>query len=354
MTIKALLASAVAAAVIAVAPAAKAQEYQWKMATAVAENSYFYNAFILRFVDYAKTLTNGRVEITPYGAGVITPAFKVYDAVSDGLVELGHSSPGYLLNLDPANGLLAAFPGGMTGDTMMHWLYYGGGKELWEEFRADEMALHPLIVGLHGSEIFLHSRKPIRVADDLKGLKIRTGGPNGEVVRDYFGGIPVAAAQPEIYGLLERGAIDAAEFATPGPNAAGGYNEIARYVIVPGIHTPSSPWELVMKQERWDALPDDIKSELEMAAKLTTLDSYMQTGVDDLAAMDAFRKNKNEIVELDPALIEAYREAGRDWARKKAEAQSGKGNDWMEKILTSYVDFQERWIDDSVYRVEDR
>jgi len=354
MSMKALLATAVTAAVIAVVPAAKAQEYQWRMATAVAENSYFYDAFVKRFVDYAKELTGGRVQITPYGAGVITPAFKVYDAVSDGIVELGHSSPGYLLNVDPANGLLAAFPGGMTGDTMLHWLYDGGGKQLWEQFRESEMHLHPLIVGLHGSEVFLHSRKPIRSAADLKGLKIRTGGPNGEVVRDYFGAIPVSAAQPEIYGLLERGAIDAAEFATPAPNAAAGYNEIARYVIVPGIHTPSSPWELVMTQERWESLPADIQSDLEMAAQLTTLNSYLQTGVDDLAAMDAFRKNKNEIIQLDPALIQAYRDAGRDWAKKKAEAQKAKGNDWMEKILASYVGFQERWIEDSVYRVEDR
>ena len=83
---------------MAVSQASPAADYKWRMATAVAENSYFYNEFVVRFVNYAKALTDGKVEITPYGAGVIAPAFKVYDAVMDGLSEVGHSSPGYLTN----------------------------------------------------------------------------------------------------------------------------------------------------------------------------------------------------------------------------------------------------------------
>lgn len=343
----------VAAGVTLISVTGQAAEYKWRMATAVAENSYFYNEFVMRFVNYAKALTDGQVEMTPYGAGVIAPAFKVYDSVLDGLVETGHSSPGYLTNKDPVNALLAAFAGGMSAETALHWLYFGGGKELWVEFREKEMGLHPLIVGMHGSELYAHSRKPIRVAEDLKGLKHRTSGTNAWILKEKFGGNPVSVAHAEIYGLLDRGALDSAEFATPSANRSDGYYEIAKYVIVPGIHTPNSPWEFVMKKELWDSLPADIQAKLEAAAKLATFDSYMKIGVEDLAAMQTFRDYGNEIVQLSPKLIQQYREYGREWATQKAAEQKAKGNLWMEKFLDSYVKFQETWIANASYRVKD-
>ena len=350
---KSLIFGAVLGSAMAVAVTAQSAEYKWRMATAVAENSYFYNDFVKRFADEAKTLTNGREEITPYGAGVIAPAFKVYDAVSDGLVETGHSSPGYLTNKDPVNALMAAFAGGMSAEAALHWLYFGGGREMWIKFREQEMELHPLIVGMHGSEIYAHSRKPIRVAADLKGLKFRTAGSNAWILKEKFGANPVSAAQAEIYGLLERGAIDAAEFATPGANVSDGYYEVAKYVIVPGIHTPNSVWEAVIKKDRWDALPADIKTELEEAARLTTIDSLLQCGVDDLAAIQKFRDHGNEIVQMDPSLVQKYREYGREWGQTMAAQQKAKGNLWMEKFLKSYTEFQDTWAKNAVYRVKD-
>ena len=344
---------ALAGALAITAATGQAADYKWRMATAVPENSYFYNEFVMRFVNHAKTLTDGKVEITPYGAGVIAPAFKVYDAVTDGLAEVGHSSPGYLTNKDPTNALLAAFAGGMSAEAALHWLYFGEGQKMWVEFRHKEMGLHPLIVGMHGSELFAHSRKPIRTAEDMRGIKHRTSGTGAWILKEKLKGNPVSAAQAEIYGLLERGAIDSAEFATPSANKADGYYEVARYVIVPGIHTPNSPWELVMKKERWDALPADIRAKLEAAAKLATFDSYMSIGVQDLAAMQTFRDKKNEIVRLDPKLVEQYREYGREWGARMAKEQKAKGNPWMEKFLDSYVKFQKAWIANASYQVKD-
>lgn len=351
---KTIAAVAVAAGVAMSAAPSMAAEYEWRMATAVGENSYFYNEFVQRFVDYAELLTDGKVKITPYGAGVIVPAFKVYDAVIDGLAEAGHSSPGYLSNLDPVNAMIAAFAGGMSAEAAMHWLYFGGGRDLWVEFREQEMGLHPLIVGMHGSELYAHSTKPIRTAEDLKGLKHRTSGSNAAILKDKFGGSPISAPHGEIFGLLERGAIDSAEFATPSANVSDGYHEIAKYIIVPGIHTANSPWEFVVTKETWDALPADIQAKLEAAAKLATFDSFMQIGVDNLAAMQTFRDNGNEIIELDPELVKQYRAYGREWAADKAAEQAAAGNMWMEKFLAAYTKFQDDWIANATYAVKDQ
>ena len=58
-------------------------------------------------------------------------------------------------------------------------------------------------------------------------------------------------------------------------------------------------------------------------------------------------------LQLDPKLIQQYREYGREWAKVKSAEQKAKGDLWMEKFLDSYVKFQENWIANASYRVKD-
>src|SRR3546814_8505288 len=96
-------------------------------------------------------MTSGRVEIQPFGAGVIVPALKVFDAVENGVVEAGHSTSSYLVNQNPVNAIFAGFPGGMGPDAYKAWLYEGGGKKLLEELPAKQ-GLKTMIVGIGSPE----------------------------------------------------------------------------------------------------------------------------------------------------------------------------------------------------------
>ena len=98
---------------------ANAAEITWKMPAAISEGSFFYNNFMQRFADNVKITTGGTLKIQPFGAGVVVPAFKVYEAVQDGIVEAGHSTPSYLVNQDPTNAVFASFPGGMSGEATL-------------------------------------------------------------------------------------------------------------------------------------------------------------------------------------------------------------------------------------------
>ena len=53
------------------------------------KNSYVFKLFVEGFTERVKLYTGGRVEITPYGAGVLAHPFKIYDAVQKGTVDIG-------------------------------------------------------------------------------------------------------------------------------------------------------------------------------------------------------------------------------------------------------------------------
>ncbi|MEM9632799.1 MAG: TRAP transporter substrate-binding protein DctP [Pseudomonadota bacterium] len=343
------------AAVVAVAIATpvSAADVEWKMTAAIGEGSFFYQNFMERFANNVDTLTQGRVSIKPFGAGVLAPAFKAYEVVQDGVVEAGHSTPSYLVNQDPTNAIFASFPGGMSGEATLHWVYEGGGEKLLQDFRREEMGLHSLVVGIGTSEIMAHSNVKIETVDDLKGVKYRTSGAFAAVLQEKFGGVPTVVPGNEIYTLLQRKGVDAIEWSTPGANITEGFHEVAPYLIMPGVHQPSFLWEVFVKQETWDALPDDLKALITAAAKLTTYESFTHFGDKDIRAMDEFRKTKVKIVNMVPAEAEKIREAGRDWARAKASEKIEAGDRRMQDVLDSYLAYQASWAANSGYLVRD-
>lgn len=340
--------------VLALAPLpALAQEITWQVPTSVPEGSPFYVNFLERFAENVDTLTEGRVKIEPFGAGVLVPALKVYDGVRDGIVQAGHSTPSYLVNQDPINAIFAGFPGGMGPEPFITWIYEKGGQEKLTELRAKQ-GFKSLIVGIGSSEIMAHSNVPITKAEDLKGLKYRTSGPWAEVMSEYFGAVPTVVPPGEIYTLLQRKGVDLIEWGPPSGNMPEGFHEAAKYIIVPGVHQPTFLWEVVLKQETWDALPDDLKPLLEKAAELTTMQALIHFYGEDVVAMDAYRQGANEVITLSPEFIKQLSEAGIDWITKTAEAQKSEGKPEMAEILADYMAFKDLWSAESSYLVRNQ
>ncbi|QCO57710.1 C4-dicarboxylate ABC transporter substrate-binding protein (plasmid) [Pseudorhodobacter turbinis] len=334
-----------AGALSLLAAGVSAQDVTWRVPTSVPEGSPFYVNFLERFAKNVDMLTDGAVEIQPFGAGILVPALQVYDGVRDGIVEAGHSTPSYLVNQNPINAIFSGFPGGMGPEAYTTWIYEGGGKEKLQEIR-DADGFKSLVVGIGSSEIMAHANKPIRNAEDLKGLKYRTSGPWAEVMRDYFGAVPTVVPPGEIYTLLERKGVDAIEWGPPSANLPEGFHEAAPYIITPGVHQPTFLWEVVLKQETWDALDDALKPKIEAAAELTTLQSLLNFYDQDMKAMEVFRGGKAEVIELDPAFAEELSAAGLDWIKKKAADQPE-----MAAILDDYIAYMDRWAAESGYLI---
>jgi len=342
-------AAAVAAAAVTGAGAAQAQKYTWRLTTYVPEGTATYRDYIQTYIDTVHTITGGEVKIQGYGAGVIAGFTEVYKAVQQGTADMGYTYPGFSVNADPTNAIIAGFPGGMGPEASMHWIYAGDGGKLWTEYRRATSGLHAHQTGVYTTELFLHSHKKVETAEDLKGMKIRTAGAWADILKQ-FGAVPTVMAPADIFAALERKVIDGTEFISPGNNVAQGFHKVARYIIVPGVHSPAGMSDVVWKAEVWDALPKDLQAKLELAAKVACFETYFKVGMLDMAAIEEMRRGRNEWVTLKPELVKAVSTEARKWAAAKAEEQTAKGNPWMKRIADSYFAFDDKWTTDMFYR----
>jgi len=335
---------------LAAPPAWAQQKITLRMTTIVPEGTYLYTAFSKRFADNVTKLTGGRVEVTPYPPGVLAPPFEVYKAVEDGRADMGHAPPALIYQRDPTMALFSSFPGGLGIEATMHWLYQGDGLKLLEGHHREKLGLHPLVAGVATTEIFAHAHKPLRTAEDLKGVKFRTLGMWAELLRG-FGAEPVATPTSEVSTALERKLIDATKMAGPADNLQMGLNKLAKYIMVPGAHLPGGYFTVFLKPAAWDKIPAETRAQIETAARLTSFDSYLEKGKLDIDAMAEMRKGPNEVVQLDPKFIQQIKDAGRAWAKAKAAEEKAKGNPWTERVADSVFQFQDKWDANKDYRM---
>jgi TRAP-type mannitol/chloroaromatic compound transport system substrate-binding protein len=113
---------------------------------------------------------------------------------------------------------------------------------------------------------------------------------------------------------------------------------VAKYVVVPGVHQPTAPFELIINKDAWAKLSDRQKEAVQDAAKLTTLQSWLTIGVEDAKALDFYREQGNEIIHLSKEVqIEA-----RKIALKWADEQSA-DNDWFARVWDNQKQFMKLW-----------
>ncbi|MBP6819686.1 MAG: TRAP transporter substrate-binding protein DctP [Ferrovibrio sp.] len=207
--------------------------------------------------------TGGKFQIRAFAAGEIVPGLQVLDAVQNGTVECGHTANYYYVGKDPTFAFDTAIPFGLNGRQQNAWMYYGGGRQLMNEFFKDYNC-HAIPAGNTGTQMGGWFRKEIKTVEDLKGLKFRIGGFAGQVLTK-LGVVPQQIAGGDIYPALEKGTIDAAEWVGPYDDEKLGFNKVAKYYYYPGWWEGGPQLSLMVNINSWNALPAEYKAVLEAA-----------------------------------------------------------------------------------------
>ena len=198
--------------------------------------------------------SGGAIQLRLYEPGEIVPAFSITDAVRDNKIEAGYTWLGYDQGKIPASALLGAVPFGMEPWEYSAWWYEAGGRELAETLYAGHN-MHLIYCGMTGPETAGWFRRKIETLEDMRGLKIRFAGIGGKVI-EQLGASVTMLPGGEIFQALEKGAIDATEFALPVVDQTLGFDRVAKFNYYPGWHQPFTASHLVINKSHWDAISD--------------------------------------------------------------------------------------------------
>ena len=251
-------------------PAAPQKIYEWRMVTTWPKNLPGMGIAPETMAKKIKTMSNGRLDIKVYGAGEIVPALEVFEAVSQGTVQMGHGAAYYWKGKVPIAQFFTALPFGLTAQEINGWLFHGGGMELWRELYA-KYNLVPVAGGNTGVQMAGWFNKEINSLDDLKGMKMRIPGLGGEVF-SRVGGTAVNLPGGEIFTSMQTGVIDATEWVGPYNDLAFGLHQVAKYYYYPGWQEPGPNLELIINKEAWDGLPPDLQAIVENASLVVSAD----------------------------------------------------------------------------------
>ncbi|MGR0278687.1 TRAP transporter substrate-binding protein DctP [Marinomonas dokdonensis] len=334
----------IASAVMAASANISAADKEWRMATPWSGGPWL-ERDAQGFADHVNSMSDGDFEIKVFPGGTLGSALKVTETVKSGVAQISQNYINYDYGVDPTAALLAGHSSGLTPEEFMLWIYQGGGLELYEQFRLEKSKVVALPCSVLGTEIFLHSNKKVQTFEDFQGLRLRTSGAWAEIA-SRLGASTVVMAGSEIYSALERGVIDAAEWGSPELNKPTGFQEVAKYVMVPGIHQSGGVLECQVNKREWDKLTEKQQNVLRNAAKLSVFDSWLASSYADLAAYEELKSGKNEIVKLDPSFITKVLEETTAW-----EDENAAKNPWFSKVLNSQRAFKAEMTNWSEYRL---
>ncbi|MDF1763059.1 MAG: TRAP transporter substrate-binding protein [Oleibacter sp.] len=274
--------------------AASPTTFKWKMVTSWPKNFPGLGVAPERLAEMVNEMSNGRLTIKVYGAGELVPALQVFDAVSQGTAQMGHSGAYYWKGKTEAAQFFTSVPFGLNAQEMNGWIQYGGGQQLWEEVYAP-FNLLPMQGGNTGVQMGGWFNKEINSVDDLKGLKMRIPGLGGEVLA-RAGGTPVTLPGGEIFTSLQTGTIDATEWVGPYNDLAFGLYKVADYYYYPGWHEPGSMMEFIINKDAFNELPKDLQAIVRIAAKAVNDDMLAEyTTRNQGALVDLVEKHQVDV-----------------------------------------------------------
>jgi TRAP-type C4-dicarboxylate transport system substrate-binding protein len=254
---------------------------------------------------WAKEIENrsgGKVTINVFAGGTLTPAPEVYDGVVNGISDIGMSCFAYTRGRFPimeALDLPMGYPSGKAATFVANEYFKVMKPEALNEVKV-------LYLHAHGPGL-LHTKKPVRTMEDLKGMKIRSTGFSAKVA-EALGAVPVAMPQGETYEALQKGVVDGTF--TPIETLKGWKQaEAVKYTTdCPDIGYTTAMF-VVMNLDKWNALPDDLKKIFDevsgewIAKHGEAWDSLDKDGKDYALSLN------NEIIALPPAENQRWVEA---------------------------------------------
>ncbi|NML15789.1 TRAP transporter substrate-binding protein [Azohydromonas caseinilytica] len=314
-----LLAAALATAALSSLPALAADiQARTIKFTAASNKGHPQVMGVEKFAELVAQKSGGKLTVKPFPGGALGPDAQVVSAMQGGTVEMNVMNASLLAG-NVKEMAVFDYPF-MFNNTREADAVADGpvGRRLLDKLQ--ERGLVGLAYWDLGFRQMHTVKKPIRTADDLKGMKMRVI-PTAQYV-DFMNAIgAVATPMPytETYTALEQGAIDG--MTNPLLNIVNEkFYEVTKHLTLTNhMYTPQA---VIVSKKFWDKLSADEKKILQDAATETA--QYQRKVARDEAAkaLEDLKKRGMQVHELPPAEVAKLRERAKP-AIDKLTAQVG-------------------------------
>ncbi len=287
------------------------KKFEWRASTTWPPHFPVLGEGIDLFAQQVHKMSGGRLNIKVYGAGEVVPALELFDAVSQGAMQIGHGASYYWVGKIPAAAFFCAFPFGMNAQQINAWLLGDNGMKLWEELYAP-FDLIPFVCGNTGVQMGGWFRKELHTINDLKGLKMRMPGIGGKVL-SKVGASAQTIPGGEIYTSLERGVIDATEWIGPYHDYKMGFHKVAKYYYYPGWHETGPTLEMIINKQAFEALPPDLQEIVRTATHRANIWMLSEFEAKNNFYLDKLLREENvQLRQFPHEILQTLKKAGRE------------------------------------------
>ena len=205
------IAGAMVTAGLIVASAASAEPVSLRFGWAGTPTANMHVHGIAPWAETVMKESQGTLDIKVFPGSTLGSLQVIYDRVTNGAVDIGFITVGPIVTNFPKSTVLTLpleVNSSLEGSLAMWKLHERG-------VIADEYAALKPLAMFTFANLSLHSKKPIRTLEDMRGMKI---GANSRITAqgvDKLGGVPVTMLTPDFYQSLERGTVEAVHTGWP-------------------------------------------------------------------------------------------------------------------------------------------
>ncbi|HVL36728.1 MAG TPA: TRAP transporter substrate-binding protein [Burkholderiales bacterium] len=315
-----VLAGLVALGFAAGAQAQQQKTYEIKVAEFVG-TQHFMTQWIMQWGEKLEKASAGRLAFKHFPAAQMAPTPAHYDLARTGQAEVSWFLHG-------------GTPGRFPLTELLHLPYVVGSAEIGTKVINDaelrSKYLDPEHKGVRVLVLFTHqpgnvhtTKRPIRTADDLKGLRIRFSSPT---IRDFvamLGGTPVGVQPNEQLEQLQKGAIDGTFIDYGGAGVAFKMGGTIRYSTE--MYSYVSSFGLAMNPDFYSRLPKDLQKLIDDSVK--GVEKEIGVGWDRLDDIGKkfLLEGGAQAIPLSPEENARFRKVGAQVTEAKLKELEGKG-----------------------------
>lgn len=218
-----------------------------KMATFLSKNDTTATAW-RPLIDEINTKGKGEIVIKYVGGPEAIPAFKQFEALKKGVVDMIFACEAY-------------YGAEVTKAAYTHLSRFSPQEERkrgYYDFRVELLKKHNVFYlgrAAHNTWFHVFTNKAVKRPQELKGQKLRASATYEPFIK-ALGAVPITMPGGDVYTALERGVIDGYAWAITG-NIGFGWPEVCKYILEPRIYEMNV--EGLMNLNTWNKLPPHLQ-----------------------------------------------------------------------------------------------